>query len=706
MTEEVKIKLTSAFGSQGFDELRKKLNDSRNELNAMARSVEKNSKEWKQYKEAVKEINRIMKLSDKDLKSYTDSIKAEQKAIQDAERQTDKLSKTTKSLGDRFVITAGDIAGAFSGIANTFSGLIESSNSLDISNRKLLATSKLTGTSFQFLKDTAEDARVNLGLTVKDSNDLTTALAKLGQKAGDTSKTKEAIQSLLDLGSAQGLTVDETLTAINQAILGIDEGTDKLFQKNPSVIYKEYADKIGTTAGKLTDQQKAQALLNETIEKGGRVQGEYNKYLDTFAGKQQLLAQRVETLKQKFGEVVSQALTPFINEILKADNITQTLAGTVLVLGSSFSSLITLVGSLRLALGSLSFLVVAKTAGLLALVGSLATIGGLIQDAISNPVNTVVAFERIKQLLNEITSTAKDTELAMQGVQSVDIPGLGGDTNNTGVTSNSGSNQTKKNIEEVLSSAEKLRREIDKLQKQLSIETPGTKPFQDLTFQIEDLNKQLAEATSNLGNFFDKIPNLEILSGFVQAVGKSVDIQGLLDKVNALQKANVIGGFGRDQQGGTDKATAELGFGAELKKAVTNVDTVGSGIISIMNTLQLGTNQFVNDLISGFQTAIEIIKAIQTVNSILSFIPGLASGGSMSGGQPYLVGERGAELVFPRAGGTVFNNSDTTKLLNRLAGSGGGGAVNVYINANMDGLTFLRNNFPKYQNFKKLSRVN
>ena len=63
MTEEVKIKLTSELDSKGYDELRKKLNESRNELNALARATEKGSKEYKTYKESVKEINRIVKLS-------------------------------------------------------------------------------------------------------------------------------------------------------------------------------------------------------------------------------------------------------------------------------------------------------------------------------------------------------------------------------------------------------------------------------------------------------------------------------------------------------------------------------------------------------------------------------------------------------------------------------------------------------------------
>jgi len=60
-------------------------------------------------------------------------------------------------------------------------------------------------------------------------------------------------------------------------------------------------------------------------------------------------------------------------------------------------------------------------------------------------------------------------------------------------------------------------------------------------------------------------------------------------------------------------------------------------------------------------------------------IMGRASGGPINAGQPYLVGERGPELVVPNQSGTVLNTQNT-KTAARAAltgGSGGGGSVQI-----------------------------
>jgi hypothetical protein len=111
------------------------------------------------------------------------------------------------------------------------------------------------------------------------------------------------LSAFLNVGAAQGMSAQQTLIAVHQAILGIDEGTDKLFQKNPSVIYKEFAAEIGTTAGKLTDQQKAQALVNEAMEASLKVGDAYGRFLETTVGKQSELATASERLQVAVGKM-------------------------------------------------------------------------------------------------------------------------------------------------------------------------------------------------------------------------------------------------------------------------------------------------------------------------------------------------------------------------------------------------------------------
>ena len=53
-----------------------------------------------------------------------------------------------------------------------------------------------------------------------------------------------------------------------------------------------------------------------------------------------------------------------------------------------------------------------------------------------------------------------------------------------------------------------------------------------------------------------------------------------------------------------------------------------------------------------------------------------ATGGSLQSGNPYLVGERGPELIVPSSAGTIMNNHNTKNAL----GGGGGTVVNQTIN--------------------------
>lgn len=184
------------------------------------------------------------------------------------------------------------------------------------SQRKLEGTSKLTGVALKDLQDIAKTGTDGFKLSTVTANEYSAEIAKLTSKAGDLGKSKDAMAAFLDIGAARGLNANETLKAVQQAILGIDEGTDKLFGKNPSVLYEEYAEKIGKSAGKLSDQEKAMALLDATMEGGERVKGAYLEYLNSAAGQQDLMNQRIEQSQVAFGA----ALQPLRTLVLQGLN--------------------------------------------------------------------------------------------------------------------------------------------------------------------------------------------------------------------------------------------------------------------------------------------------------------------------------------------------------------------------------------------------
>ena len=276
--------------------------------------------------------------------------------------------------------------------------------------RQLEATSKITGVSLGLMQQTAAKAKDEFNLTTVQSNEFTIALSKLTDKAGETEKMGEALRALLDVGAAQNRSAEETLVAINQAILGLDEGTDKLFGKNPSVIYAEYAKQIGISAGKLTDQQKAQALLNEVMATGLLVQGEYAKFLDSNAGRQAQAAARLEEMKAKWGELIQQALIPLLNLSIPVMQFFTAVP-------SAAQRLIVVLGGLTIAAAKLLPTLLALGAGLGPIGWAFAAIGGLGAAAALMMGNTASEAARLKQELLEASPVNKGYQESLGGVR-------------------------------------------------------------------------------------------------------------------------------------------------------------------------------------------------------------------------------------------------------------------------------------------------
>ena len=102
-------------------------------------------------------------------------------------------------------------------------------------------------------------------------------------------------------------------------------------------------------------------------------------------------------------------------------------------------------------------------------------------------------------------------------------------------------------------------------------------------------------------------------------------------------------------------ATGKLGF-EDLRKVALSV--LGDIAASALQTQFGGVGSDSGSLISSLASA---------VGSLFG-APGRATGGTVSGGRPYLVGERGPELFVPAAAGRIE------------AGGGGRSPVNVTIN--------------------------
>ena len=118
------------------------------------------------------------------------------------------------------------------------------------------------------------------------------------------------------------------------------------------------------------------------------------------------------------------------------------------------------------------------------------------------------------------------------------------------------------------------------------------------------------------------------------------------------------------------------------------------------NVLSSFANFFTNILNSIAQQLIQqqIAKPIASLlgSFIGNLIPGLATGGTASANQPYIVGEQGPELFVPGRTGTVVPNATLSATSAATDGQGGSLSVNFTINAidTQTGVQFLLQNKP------------
>jgi tape measure domain-containing protein len=238
-----------------------------------------------------------------------------------------------------------------------------------------------------------------------------------------------------------------------------------------------------------------------------------------------------------------------------------------------------------------------------------------------------------------------------------------------------------------------------------------TGPIEDDIGELQLELKNLLDALNSLPDKAPleiKIPQLTLDQIAAIDAMKSIleDSITPLEKINALfaqldsVTAEGIGGF---SDADIERIRGHLeGLKAELNDVSETFREVMAPAIAA--AAQAFTSEFVNSLMEG-ESALDSFKnfakdivgqiittflQMAVVNKILNGVFGLtgsnalptmdigarASGGSVSGGSPYLVGERGPEMFVPNSGGRIVNGHNT----NNMMGGGGGVVVNQTIN--------------------------
>lgn len=223
-----------------------------------------------------------------------------------------------------WVKTAGIVAGAFVVVkeavervaAVVMSGITAYDNYAAAKGR-LAAQAKLTGIPLADLTKIADDAKDKFGLSTVAASELAGAVGKFSAKAGDSSKAAGLMTAALDLGAASGMNASEIAEGLSSALAGNDEWLNRLGLANPSQLWKDYAAANGRAVGTLTDTEQKLAVMTAIMDAGNTVAGTYAKRMETGAGAQDQLNNKLDDAKVKFGEAI-QPLRIFITQGLGA----------------------------------------------------------------------------------------------------------------------------------------------------------------------------------------------------------------------------------------------------------------------------------------------------------------------------------------------------------------------------------------------------
>jgi uncharacterized protein YjbJ (UPF0337 family) len=230
------------------------------------------------------------------------------------------------------------------------------------SQTKLAAMSKLTGVSMADMGALVKKARDEFGLSTVASAELTGSVAKFAAQAGSASSAGRLMATALELGAASGMNATQVAEGLTSALAGNDEFLNRLGLANPSQLWKDYAEANGRAVKTLTDTEQKLAVMTAIMDAGNKVAGVYAERMESGAGAQDRLNNKLDDAKVAFGKAIQparifivQGLTVLVDFLGRAALAFGRVANVIVV---TFSGAIELarsvVGGLAVAIGKLT----------------------------------------------------------------------------------------------------------------------------------------------------------------------------------------------------------------------------------------------------------------------------------------------------------------------------------------------------------------
>jgi len=478
----LRIKIAAELNGKGISELRTMLKSTQAEMDKLVQSGGRGSQAFNDLKTRAGVLATTINGLSREFRGLDKDVKMSGMAL------FELFENTT-------VVTAGVVM-AFSRIKETISDFIGEFNKLQSAKLGLESISKFKGidesAALNSIKnlDLVKNGLLNIG-------DASLSLKNLLASGFDLNQSIELIKRLGDAAAFGRQSSLEFGYAIASATEGIKNQNSMLVDnagvtKNLSVILTEAGFSQKDLAKVSTDAKVRMALYNGILKETNGQLGDASKLTNTFAGQQASLGATILTIKQRFGELLSQAIQPFFN-FLKDGN--GNFSNTLIIFTGAIgivAQLIPLISALRIAFQGLSL-----SMGWISIIGiaiaGLITGLGLLADKVDESAH------KIEDLDTRIQSANDNVKKYGKSISDVTIilKGYHAEINNTKLNT---SEQNEYN--QALASLKSINPILVEQIKQRSINESDLKSkLQDVTQETKNLynaNVELLNANKNL----------------------------------------------------------------------------------------------------------------------------------------------------------------------------------------------------------------
>lgn len=346
-------------------------------------------------------------------------LETAKKKLQSIEQENKNVENSNKNLEGSFLAMSAVAVASLIKIVEVIKECTNTYNEYNNANVGLKSVLDGQGKSFakaqSFIEDYISDGLIPL-------NNAVTSYKNLALRGYDD---EQIIKTMINLKNAAAFGRQSTLEygyAVQSATEGLKNFNPVLVDnagvtKNMSVMYEEYARKIGKTVGALTEQEKILAEVNGITEETKYQTGDAAKYAETYSGQQAQLNAELLNMKKEAGE----SLIPILTELTKMLNSAATSTKNMIESNKTGTTGLIVFTTTLLAAG-VAVGGIVKLIGLYKASALAATVQtqGFTLAILGNPLFMgTIAFAAIVAGISEITTKLKEQEEAQAKLEEV-----------------------------------------------------------------------------------------------------------------------------------------------------------------------------------------------------------------------------------------------------------------------------------------------